>query len=267
MNAWDKLKVSLGNYWEILILNIPKIAISIIIFMTFVLISIGLGRFFKTKMRRKATDSITANFVVRISKFIIIVFGIMLAFHALGFTGIAGGLLAGAGASAVIIGFAFKEIGENFLSGIILIFDRPFNIGNTVTIGENTGIVTGLGFRTTHLKAFDGEDIYVPNSSVIRNRVINLTKDGLLRHEFKIPIDKKEDISKIKDLVFDTLKKHPKVFHKEQIQVLIDEIQKDQVILKILFWIETEDYKYASLQMKSEVMYDVSKKIAESKSV
>jgi small-conductance mechanosensitive channel len=257
MNVWDQLHKKLNSYWDILVLSIPKIALSVIILAVFVLIATFLGRYFRKVMNKKATDSITANFVIRLSKFAIIVCGIMLAFHALGLTGIAGGLLAGAGASAVIIGFAFKEIGENFLAGIILIFDRPFNVGDTVTIEDKMGVVNGLKFRTTHLKAFDGQDIYVPNSSVIRNPVTNHTRDGLLRHDFKLQVDRKANLRRAIKTIKDTVDRHPKVLKHEQTQVLVAEIGKDAVTVNVLFWIETKDYKYGSSQVKSQVLQNV----------
>lgn len=263
MTIWDKLHSNLDNYWNILVLSIPKIAISVIILAAFILAAIGIGKFFRRKMRKKANDSITINFVVRMAKFVIIAVGIMLAFHALGFTAISGGLLAGAGASAVIIGFAFKEIGENFLSGIILVFDRPFEIGNTVTINDDMGVVVGLRFRTTQLKAFDGRDIYVPNSTVIRNTVTNHTKDGLIRQEFTIHISSKEDIDEASKLIMETVNSHKQVLNdnQSQTQVLVDEVSKDDVALKVLFWVDTKDYKYGTSMIKSEVMRDVRNRL------
>lgn len=267
MNIWDKLHSNLDNYWNILVLSIPKIAISLLILAGFILAAFGTGKFFRRKMRKKATDSITINFVVRMAKFVIIAMGIMLAFHAMGFTAISGGLLAGAGAGAVIIGFAFKEIGENFLSGIILVFDRPFEIGNTVTINDDMGVVVGLRFRTTQLKAMDGRDIYVPNSTVIRNTVTNHTKDGLLRQEFTIHISDKEDIDGVRKTIMEAVNNHRQVLKDDesQTQVLVDEVNKDDVVLKVLFWVNTKDYKYGTSMIKSEVMRNVKNTLRQQK--
>ncbi len=112
------------------------------------------------------------------TKSVLIIVGVIIAFHAMGFKGIAGGMPAGAGIGAIVIGFAFMEIGENFLAGIKLVFDRPFNIGDTVMINNNMGYVVSLKFRTTHLKSLDGKDVYVPNGCEVKTlssiRLINL---------------------------------------------------------------------------------------------
>tara|TARA_B110000046_G_scaffold47958_1_gene53064 strand:+ start:43216 stop:43455 length:240 start_codon:yes stop_codon:yes gene_type:complete len=68
--------------------------------------------------------------------------------------------LAGAGVTAILLGFAFKDIGENLLAGIMLAFNRPFTIGNVIEL--DGFLVTGkaLQLRSTHLRTFDGRDIY-----------------------------------------------------------------------------------------------------------
>lgn len=254
MNIWEQLQENLQDYWRILVLSLPKIAIAIIILCLFILLAFFLGRIFRRRMLGKASDSITVTFVVRVTKSVLITVGIILAFHAMGFKGIAGGMLAGAGIGAIVIGFAFKEIGENFLAGIILVFDRPFNIGDTVMINGNMGYVISLKFRTTHIKSLDGKDVYVPNGSVIRNDVVNFTRDGLLRHEFVVGLDYDDDIPSASKLIVETVNKNPKVIRNEKTQVLVDNFQINTVDLKVFFWVNTFDYMIEALIIKSEVM-------------
>ena len=263
MNIWEKLRENLGEYWEIFILSLPKVAIAILIISLFTLISFSLGRLFRRRMAGKASDSITITFVVRVTKSILIVIGVILAFHALGFRGIAGGMLAGAGIGAIIIGFAFKEIGENFLAGIILVFDRPFNIGDTVMINNNMGYVVSLKFRTTHIKSLDGKDVYVPNGSVIRNDVVNLTRDGLLRHEFVIGLDYVDDLVSASKLIVHTVNRHTQIVQPEKTQVLVDSFGTNTVDLKVLFWITSFDYMVEALIIRSEVMTSVKNALIE----
>ncbi|HET8830308.1 MAG TPA: mechanosensitive ion channel domain-containing protein, partial [Pelobium sp.] len=92
---------------------------------------------------------------------IFVVFVIMLALYAGGLGAIAGGILAAAGASAVVLGFAFKDIGENFIAGFILAFSRPFNVNDTVMISDVFGKVKALELRYTKIKTFDGKDVYI----------------------------------------------------------------------------------------------------------
>lgn len=265
MNIWDRLQNKLNGYWDILILSIPKIAIALLILCAFILLAYAIGKFFKKKMGDTKADSITIGFIIRITKFVLTAVGVILAFHAVGFEGIAGGLLAGAGMSAVIIGFAFKEIGENFLAGIILVFDRPFDVGDVVNINDNMGVVSSLLFRTTHIKSFDGKDVYVPNAAIIRNDVLNFTRDGLLRHEFIIGMDYDDDVDGALALIYKTVNAHHKVMSDLNTQVIVNEFAPNTINLKVLFWIDTLDYKNEALLTKSEVMRDVKNAMSAAK--
>ena len=129
----------LESYWDTLIASIPKITIAIIILCVFVLIAIYLGNFLRKRLGKKAKNQLALNFIVRLVKTTLIIMGFILAMHTLGFTGLAGGLLAGAGVGTVVLGFAFKEIGENFLAGFLLVFDSPFQIGDTIELNGNLG--------------------------------------------------------------------------------------------------------------------------------
>jgi small-conductance mechanosensitive channel len=91
-----------------------------------------------------------------------------------------------------IIGFTFKDIGENFLSGILMAFKSPFRIGDLVQTGDITGYVTSLSLRETTLKSLDGKDVFIPNSTILKEPLSNFTIDGFLRYEFVIGVDYQE---------------------------------------------------------------------------
>ncbi len=265
MNITEELHQKLLSYWEILIVSIPKIALSIIITTIFILIAIGVTKVFRKKMMQKAENKLVVNYVVKLVKFLLILAGIILGLHTMGLTGIAGGLLAGAGVGAVALGFAFKEIGENFLAGIILVFDRPFRLGDTVTIKGNMGKVTALNFRTTEMKTFDGRDVYIPNILVITNEVYNHTQDGFLRLDFLIGIDYDDDIQKAIQGITKIVNANSEVLQNEKTLVLIDEFAASTVNLQVLFWVNTLDYKIGALQTKTEIMRTVKNYLLENK--
>ncbi|WP_291722580.1 mechanosensitive ion channel family protein [Bernardetia sp.] len=265
MNIAETLQEKLLSYWEILIESIPRIAISLIITTVFILIAIGLTKLFRKKMMQNAQNKLVVDYVVKLVKFFLILAGIILGLHTMGLTGVAGGLLAGAGAGAVILGFAFKEIGENFLAGVILVFDRPFNLGDTVTVEGNMGKIVSLNFRTTQMKTFDGRDVYIPNILVITNEVYNHTQDGFLRLDFVIGIDYDDDIQKAIKGITEIVNTNKEVLKNEKTIVLIDEFAASTVNLKVMFWVNTLDYKVSALETKTEIMRTVKNYLLENK--
>ncbi len=115
--------------------------------------------------------------------------GLGLALQAWGLTGIAASLLATGGLVAVVLGFAFREIGENLLAGLLLSFNRSFEVGDIIECDGLRGRVRGLDLRTVHIRASDGADIFIPNAQIVRNPLFNFTRDGLRRGSFTVGID------------------------------------------------------------------------------
>ncbi len=255
----ETIKLTLIEYQEIFLASVPKIAISAIILSIFILIGVLVSKALKRVLQQNTDSTLVADFLIRLVKMVIIIAGIILALNTLGLKSIAGGLLAGAGVSAVVLGFAFKELGENLLAGILLVFDRPFSMGDTITVSNNIGVVKELKFRTTKLKTFDGKDIYIPNSDIITNTVYNHTEDGYLRQSFIIGIDYENDIDLAVEVITKVVNDHPAILTDEKTQVLINEFGTNTVNLEVRFWTKTKDYKVGASKIKFEVMRDVKR--------
>ena len=136
-----------------------------------------------------------------------------MALNVLGFSGIVGSLVGAAGVSAFIVGFAFKDIAENFLAGVILAFNRPFHIDDTVQIKDLVGHVVALNLRTTLMRTFDGKHIFLPNSMVLKEPLINYTRDGDLRMDFLLTVElrPRRRPAVVTDIILDYLRTVPEV--------------------------------------------------------
>jgi len=180
----------------------------------------------------------------------------------MGFGGVANSLMAGAGVSAIIVGFAFKDIAENFLAGLLLLVSRPFEIGNIIEVSGAKGTVREMDIRTTHLRNIEGKDIYIPNSMIIKNPVINYTKDGLLRMDFLIGLDVPTDIAKVKKMLLEYLSKQPEVLKTPEYNVLTQNLGEFTVDVKVLFWIDVFKNKkispsYLGETIRSRIMREI----------
>ena len=157
---------------------LPNIITGILVIIIFIIMGKLFYTFIGKRIQKKWKDTIISNFVSEATKWSFYIFGLIIALNIVGFGGIASSLIAGAGISAIIFGFAFKDIGENFLAGIILALKRPFEIGDIIEVEGYKGTVKDLDLRVTHLRNVEGKDIYIPNSSIIKNTLVNYTKDG-----------------------------------------------------------------------------------------
>ena len=116
-------------------------------------------------------------------------------------------MLGAATISTFVIGFAFKDIAENFLAGVMLAFNRPFRLKDTIKTGNVEGNILEMHLsRYTH-KNFRRKDVYIPNAQIIKTPLYNYTIDGFLRQEFIIGIDYKSDIDLARNTIIDVLLK------------------------------------------------------------
>ncbi len=251
--------MSFRNFYHQFIDQLPGIGLGLLIIILGVLIGTWIGNFARKRISHRTDDPLMSRFLGKAIRFFIIVTAIMLALRAAGLNGVATGILTAAGASAVVLGFAFKDIGENFISGIILAFSRPFNVDDTVEIGSNFGKVKALEFRYTKLKTFDGKDVYIPNSDVLTEPVTNFTEDGFFRWSFKVGIDYDDDISSAKRTILEALNKDPMVIEDATHAnfVIEDELATSTVNLKVFFWVDTKDFRMQAMITKGNVVRNV----------
>ena len=247
----------LNHYWELILFYTPRIFVAILIIVFSIFIASQLGRLVRGKLATRLSDPLVGIFITNLTRWLIILFGIMVALHIAGFSGVAAGLLTGAGVSAIIIGFAFKDIGENFLAGIMLAFNRPFNVHDTIKVKEFMGKVQALSLRNTHIKSSDGRDIFIPNSIIIKEPLINYTGDGLLRIEFIIAIDQNKNIDEGINVIKETLENEKDILQEDPFFVSVDEFIGDKINLKVFFWINSYDYRKSIIVLRGKMMKKV----------
>ncbi|WP_010227635.1 mechanosensitive ion channel family protein [Gillisia marina] len=250
------LNESFKHFYESFIDQLPGIGLGLLIIILGVLIGSWIGNFARKRISNRTNDPLMSRFLGKTIKIIALLIAIMLALRAAGLGGIATAILTAAGASAVVLGFAFKDIGENFIAGIILAFNRPFDINDTVEIGDNFGKVKALEFRYTKLKTFDGKDVYIPNSDVLTEPVTNYTEDGFFRWNFVIGIAYEDNIEGAKKTVMEALRNEPDVIEDEEHEnfVIEDELATSTVNLKVFFWVDTKDFRRKALTTKGSVV-------------
>ncbi|WP_162055642.1 mechanosensitive ion channel family protein [Pontibacter pamirensis] len=252
-----------NEYWEGFLFLLPNILLALLISFVALWVSGRAKAVLDARLSGKSHDRITAGYIALVSKWAIIIVGLLLVLQTLGLSGIAGGLLAGAGLSAVVIGFAFKDIAENFLAGLILAFNRPFEIDDTIEVEDVTGKVKALHLRVTHVLTFDSKDVFIPNSTILQSKVTNLTQNGLIRIHFVVGVDYNDNTQEAIDLIERTALGVEGVLREDPPYATVDELGTSTVNIKVFFWAETDDYKKGVVLLKGSVMQAVTKALLE----
>ena len=224
----------------------------------FIYLSRWIKKIARIRLAKRTEDSLLADFIAAGIRFIVLLFGITLVFRFLGLTGAVSSILAGAGITAFIIGFALKDIGENFLAGILLAFKRPFKIGDLVEIQGISGNVRALNLRDTQIKTLDGKDVFLPNASIIKRPVINFTIDGYFSYSFELGLGYGCDYVKALALITQTLNQVPGVLSgKKGPLALVSEMGDSALIIRVGYWVNTYDEEHADHLVRSAALLAV----------
>jgi len=259
MNTFlEDTRQEIYQYYDGLVAITPKLLMALfIIFVTWFLARL-LRRLTDRKLKKQMQDPLLAEFLATMARAIILIFGFLLAFRILGFSGITASILAGAGITAFVIGFALRDIGENFLAGILMAFKRPFRVGDFVESGPIRGRVVALNIRDTQLKTTDGKDVYIPNAIIIKNPLINYTIDGYLRFDFVVKLRAGTDYNKALEIIKESVYKAEGIIKKRRHpSVNISGLSPDKVDVTVSFWIDTFTVKETSDKILSNVILSV----------
>ena len=250
---------SLEQAWYDFLAQIPGILLGILIVIIGYILAKKLSQITLKGISKRSEDPLMSRFLSNSVKIIIFTFAVMWALKAAGLETITNFIITGLGASAVIFGFAFRDIGENFLAGIILAFNRPFNVNDTVKVGSLFGKIKSLEFRYTKMKTFDGCDVYIPNSDVLKNPVINYTEDGFFRWTFTLNISNDDDVNGAKKIITEIIENHPDIVKdgEHENYVAEDELIGSSLKLKVYFWVHTYEFRKEAIIVKGEIIKQV----------
>ncbi|MBX0287410.1 mechanosensitive ion channel family protein [Halomicroarcula sp. F28] len=149
-----------------------------------------------------------------------------------------GGLLVGAGFLGIVVGFAARQTLGSLIAGFVLMFSRPFTIGDWVAIGDEEGIVTDITIFNTRLENFDGEFVVLPNDRVSDSAITNRSRKGLLRLTLDIGVDYDTDVDAARELARETMVGVSDVVDSPPPQVVPKSFGDSAVVLELRFWID-----------------------------
>lgn len=192
---------------------------------------------------------------VALFRLIIIVIGLLLAFTASGLP--MDKLTVVLGALGVGIGLGMQNIVNNFVSGIILIFEKPFRIGDYVELADKKGKVQDIGIRSSKLLTPQGSEVIIPNGDLLSGRLVNWTlSNDYLKSELLIKVSAGSDIETVQQVINDVIKSSANTVSNLSPEILINNIAADSMEIKILVWINNV---YIEAAFKSEVLLKLMK--------
>ena len=146
------------------------------------------------------------------------------------------------GAAGLAVGFALKDSLSNFASGVLLLINKPFVIGDFVEAGGTSGSVVEIKLFATKLKTPDNKAVYVPNSSIVTGNITNYSAEATRRVDMVFGIGYGDDIDKAKEIILKLLSNDNRVFKDPAPQIVVGSLGDSSVNIYVRPWTKKEDY-------------------------
>ncbi len=178
--------------------------------------------------------------IIRITQAVIILIGIFISLPS--FRVDFGELLLIGGAAGIIIGFASQRLATNIGSGLILIFERPIQIGDSVKIGDTAGTVDDIRILSTTIKTYEGIYVRIPNEVVFNSEITNYIANVARRFEYRIGIRYTDNAEHAIGIISALLASHPLVLKNPSPEIYVDELGDNAVIISVRIWAPSHEW-------------------------
>lgn len=271
--TWENIKDLFKEFYKLLntpFAHLGETAISINSLLYFIL-AVALLFYVAKKARsllvnrilvRAKLDEGISQSIGTIVRYLIIILGLTIIFQSAGLDLSALGVIAGA--LGVGIGFGLQNITNNFISGIIILFERPIKVGDRVEVSGVAGDVVRIAARATTIITNDNISMIIPNSEFISSNVINWSHNNrMIRFRFPVGVSYNEDPNKIRQLLLEVAKAHDGVLNSPSPSVAFAGFGDSSLDFEL--WVWTIKYTNRPTQLKSDLYYAIFEKFKQHK--
>jgi small-conductance mechanosensitive channel len=231
--AWDKVQSMIDGFIALL----PNIALAMFVFIIFLFVGSRVKALVKRLTRNRRSARNLGLVLGRLAQGIIILLGLFIALSIVIPTFRAGDLVQLLGISGVAIGFAFRDILQNFLAGILILLTEPFQIDDQIVFKNFEGTVENIETRATTIRTYDGRRIVIPNSELFTNSVTVNTAFDNRRLEYDVGIGYGDDIDVAKRLMLEAMHSVDEVLREPAPDVLVMELAESTVNIRVRWWV------------------------------
>ncbi|MGP1346435.1 MAG: mechanosensitive ion channel domain-containing protein [Phycisphaerales bacterium] len=206
--------------------------------------------------RFKKPSSLLRNFVIGgVTKLVMLV-GVVVAVAQLGVN--IGPLVAAIGAAGLVIGLALQGTLSNFASGLLILFYKPFDVGDVINTGGVSGTVESMTLVSTVIVTFDNQMMILPNNAVWNGVITNVTGRPTRRVDMTVGVDYRSDLDRVRKILEEMVKAHPKVLADPAPNIKLNEYADSSINFIVRPWAKTGDYweVYWDLQAQIKKRFD-----------
>ncbi|NIM93619.1 MAG: mechanosensitive ion channel [Anaerolineales bacterium] len=234
-----QLGITFDDFIEQTIIFGPRIGISIVTLVISFVLSGWVARLVHKNLEKREVDNEIIVLLELLSKWGIRILGIVIAIE-LVWPGQLGALIVTLGIVGFTIGFALQDVAKNFVAGIILLIQQPFNIGDSIEVSGYGGVVETISLRTTELRTWDGRYVLIPNGDVFVSPIVNFTKAINRRVEILIGVAYETDLNQASRVALEAISELQGVLQDPAPKIVMQQFGDSAIEFSIQYWVDTE---------------------------
>jgi len=254
-DAWMQVQEMAINFLTAL----PQITLALVVFGVFYFVANWVKTFVRRVAQAAELTPGAEMVLARLARWLVVVVGLLIALTIAVESFEPGQLIQLLGISSVAIGFAFHDILQNFLAGILLLLTEPFKIGDQIIVNDFEGTVENVETRATTLKTYDGRRVVIPNAHLFTESVIVNTAFPVRRSEYRVGIGYSDDIAQAMGLMLDVMGEVEGVLEHPAPDVLVAELGDFSVNIRARWW--TDSVRSNVLKIQSEVIARIKERL------
>lgn len=228
---------------------LPRLAMALVVLLIARWISSGTKRLVRRSMEARERDPELIVLFEMLTHWGILAFGVVLAAEQIA-PGQFSSLIAGLGIAGITIGFALQDVAKNFVAGLLLLLQQPFEIGDGIEVAGFAGTVQEISLRATDILTWDGRHAIIPNADVFINPIVNFSRAIRRRVEVTLGVSYESDLDHVAKVALEAVEKVPGVLQDPAPSVLFRKFGDSAIELTTFFWADIGEVGLAEAQNK-----------------
>ena len=219
-----------------LIAFLPKLVGALLVFVVGLLLAGVLSNAIKRTLRNRDTDPELTILIGTLTRWTVIVLASVLALEQVNFDLTA--FLAGLGIVGFTIGFAIQDVSKNFVAGLLILLQQPFDLGDAIEVGDYSGVVLEVDLRATEIRTFDGRYVTIPNADVFTSPIVNFSRADRRRVNLDIGVAYDSDLDQVTRTTLEAIQTIDGLLEDPAPQVVYNAFGESSIDFSLYFWVD-----------------------------
>ena len=216
---------------------LAQLVAALVVFGFFYLLQRVIVRLMRQTLRRAHADTAVSTLGVRFTRYTLLGIGVLAALQQLGVQ--VTSLLAGVGIAGLAVGLAAQDTIANLIAGFTLLLEKPFRIGDNVTIAGVAGEVVDIGLRSTRLRTVETRDAFLPNREIITKVIVNHTMTPDLRVDLPVGVSYSADLDRVREVLLGVVVGHELIHDQPAPRVVVVALAESTVNVQLRFFLRS----------------------------